>query len=94
MDLNDCSIKILVTMIIMVSFEGNHTVKADVGKGVVTIAFDDGNQNQYDYAFPLLNEYGMPATFYIITSDISDFSGDNSYMSIAEFRIFRATVAK
>ena len=76
---------LLVALIFFVSFESSFTVKA-VGSGVLTIAFDDGNQDQYDYAYPLLQQYGIHATFYVITSDISDFSGNNAYMSIAELQ--------
>ena len=81
---------LLVAAIIMISFEVNLPVKADVGKGVLSIAFDDGRQSQYDYAYPLLQQYGIHATFYIISSYISDFSGYTSYMSISELENLQA----
>ncbi len=77
---------LLVATILMIGFEGNFRVKAAVGQGIVTIAFDDGIQNLYDNAFPLLQQYGIHATFYIITSEISNFSGDNGFMSIDELQ--------
>ena len=33
----------------------------------ILITFDDGLREQYEYAFPILNELGIPAVFYINT---------------------------
>ena len=52
--------------------------------GVISITFDDSNRNTYDYAFPLLAERGMAATFYVITNLIRDYSGDSSQLSLEE----------
>ena len=69
----------LVAPIVSTSFAApNH--------GVISIAFDDGIQNLYDYAFPLMQARGIKATFYVITDKISDFSNNTSYMSIAELQ--------
>jgi peptidoglycan/xylan/chitin deacetylase (PgdA/CDA1 family) len=38
------------------------------GERVVCIVFDDGWQNQYDNAVPIMDQYGFKATFAIITS--------------------------
>ena len=36
----------------------------------VVITFDDGWENQYRYALPILRKYGLTATFYVITERI------------------------
>ncbi len=51
----------------------------DTGKPLplkaIAITFDDGRWGQYKWAFPLLKQYGMTATFFIITDWVgkSDF---------------------
>ena len=72
----------LVGIVVSVGFE----VKADVGHGVISIAFDDGNQSQYDYAFPLMRSRGIVGTFYVITADIGSSSPYGSSMTIAELQ--------
>jgi len=36
--------------------------------GMVAITIDDGRRNCYELLFPLLNEFGFPATFYVVSS--------------------------
>jgi peptidoglycan/xylan/chitin deacetylase (PgdA/CDA1 family) len=55
-------------------------------RGAISIAFDDGMQSTYDYAFPLMQTRGIKATFHVVTDWIRDFSYDNAYMSIAELQ--------
>lgn len=38
----------------------------------VVITFDDGWENQFIYAFPILKEFNVPATIYIIADAIDD----------------------
>ena len=38
----------------------------------VLITFDDGNEDQYTYAYPLLKKYNMKAVFFLITSRINN----------------------
>jgi peptidoglycan/xylan/chitin deacetylase (PgdA/CDA1 family) len=42
--------------------------KAVLPRRPVALTFDDGWQEQYDVAFPLLQRYGMRATFFVSTS--------------------------
>lgn len=61
-------------------------------QGMVTLAFDDGTQTQYNTAFPILKAAGLPATFYIITSSMTKAARigtttkdiNNSYMDASE----------
>jgi len=50
--------------------------------GMVSIAFDDSLQSQYDYALPLLKAKGMHATFYVI----SDRVGKSGYLTVSELQ--------
>lgn len=53
-----------------------YVVKAEEPHGIISIAFDDQYQNQYDYAFPLMKKYGIAGTFYICTNNL----GRSGYM--------------
>ncbi|NJP05377.1 MAG: polysaccharide deacetylase family protein, partial [Chloroflexaceae bacterium] len=43
----------------------------------IAITFDDGYEDAYSQALPILERYGFPATFYIVT----DFVGQPNYVS-------------
>lgn len=44
---------------------------APLPKNPVILTFDDGWKNQYEYAFPLLKEFGVAATFFIFTNAVN-----------------------
>lgn len=41
-------------------------------KGVVVLTFDDGNRSDAEYAWPILQELGFSATFYVTTRHIGE----------------------
>jgi peptidoglycan/xylan/chitin deacetylase (PgdA/CDA1 family) len=52
-------------------FSQTQILKWQDGKeGCVTLTYDDGSENQFRFAVPLMNERGLPATFFINTGDI------------------------
>src|SRR3569832_860135 len=44
--------------------------KASIPKRSVVITFDDGWENQYRHAFPILRRFGLTATFFVFTDPI------------------------
>jgi len=64
----------------------------ELPKKPVILTFDDGWKNQYIYAFPLLKQYGVTATFFIFTNAI----GHKNFLSweqIKELDRFGMTIA-
>lgn len=55
---------------------------SNIPKKVVCITIDDGHQNNYSNAYPVLKKYNFPANFFIITSLI----GKEEYMTWDELR--------
>ena len=58
----------------------------DTGKPLpekaIAITFDDGRYGQYKWAYPLLKQYGMIATFFITT----DWVGKNTFLTWEEIK--------
>ena len=50
--------------------------------GVVALTLDDGYRDNYTAVFPLLKQYGFPATIFVTT----DFIGNPEYCSVEELR--------
>jgi peptidoglycan/xylan/chitin deacetylase (PgdA/CDA1 family) len=67
------------------SVERSGTAGGIFSSGAVTLTFDDGWLSQYQNAFPKLKQSGVPASFYIISHQLSDF-GFPGYMSQAQVK--------
>ncbi len=52
----------------------------------VILSFDDGWQNQYLYAFPLLKEFNATSTFFIFTNSINS----KNFLTLAEIKEIEA----
>jgi peptidoglycan/xylan/chitin deacetylase (PgdA/CDA1 family) len=55
------------------------------GAGMVSLVFDDGLSSVYQYAYPVLAKYGLPATVGIIANRVE--SGDPDFMTEAQIRV-------
>ncbi len=51
--------------------------KERIPHNTVVITFDDGNRNNYTSAFPVLKEYGLPATIFLV----SDWIGKDNFLT-------------
>lgn len=71
-----------ITLACMATFPAS-AARATTPSMVVSLTFDDGLQNQYTTALPILQQYGMSATFYIITGFTGVISG---YMTQAQLQ--------
>lgn len=55
------------------------TGKRDLPEKPVILTFDDGYRDNYENAFPILQEHGLSGTFFIVTQPIDD--GNAVYMN-------------
>jgi peptidoglycan/xylan/chitin deacetylase (PgdA/CDA1 family) len=61
-------------------------IKAEVPHGVISIAFDDNYDNQFQNAFPLLQNYGIVGTFYVVTDHV----GLPGYMTYSQLQTLQS----
>ena len=61
-----------------------HPSPSPITHGVISVVFDDGNQNVFDNAVPILEAHNAKSTFYVITDFIRDVSHDDTYMNVSE----------
>ena len=63
-------------IIVYSCFAGGQVGKTEITKwqggknGAVSLTYDDGSINQFRVAVPIMDNFGLPATFFIITGDI------------------------
>jgi peptidoglycan/xylan/chitin deacetylase (PgdA/CDA1 family) len=53
-------------------------------RGCISVAFDDGFENTYLYAYPILHSKGIPASFYVITGWVNTENTYGKYMTVSE----------
>jgi peptidoglycan/xylan/chitin deacetylase (PgdA/CDA1 family) len=75
---------------VLLRFRAYVGASTGVTNGMVSITFDDGLKNQFDYAFPLMKARQIKGTFYVTTDKIRDFSHASSFMSISELQNLQA----
>lgn len=61
--------------------------KEPIPPKTVAITFDDGFENNYTHAYPILKKYGLPATFFVIVDKI----GEPGYMSWDQIKEMQAS---
>jgi peptidoglycan/xylan/chitin deacetylase (PgdA/CDA1 family) len=69
--------KCVFIFILLVAFSTVHAQETTVTRwqddkpAAISLTFDDGSRNQFTVAMPMLDKLKIPATFYIITGDVS-----------------------
>ena len=66
--------------------------RANLPARPVVITFDDGWENQYRHAFPVLRKLGMPATFFVFTSVIDHDPRNMTWTELREMQAAGMTI--
>jgi peptidoglycan/xylan/chitin deacetylase (PgdA/CDA1 family) len=77
---------IIIMVGAIISASSCYMAKAEVPHGIISIAFDDNYQNQYDYARPLLQNYSIVGTFYVVTDHV----GLPGYMNYSQLQTLQS----
>jgi len=59
-------------------------VPSQFTRGIVSVSIDDGYENDFTNALPILQQYGITATHYIITSEQTNQADMPNYMTVAQ----------
>ncbi len=62
------------------------------GPGMVTLVFDDGLSSVYQYAYPVLSQYGLVATTAVIADRVD--SGDPDFMDEKQLKELQTAAGK
>lgn len=69
---------------------GFQTKQAVYPNGVISFSFDDGRASQYSVAKPIMDKYLYVGNAHPTWSDLRDFSGSSSYMTLAQLELMHA----
>ncbi len=62
-------------------------------KSAISLTYDDGIINQFTVARPIMNELGLPATFYIITGKVEG-SGEGKFIGRSPELVIKETITE
>jgi peptidoglycan/xylan/chitin deacetylase (PgdA/CDA1 family) len=74
---------LLLAFLLAITFSGCSAAKEGFNRGLVSVTFDDGWASQHVNGLPVLEKYGIPATWYIVSGYV-----DNApdYMTQSQIR--------
>lgn len=80
--INSLQVRFKATASGAVAYVGGIGLVERPASGVVSIAFDDGKDDQFTTALPVLSKYGLPATTYVICDRIDQ----PSFLSLSQLQ--------
>lgn len=69
----------------IVAYWGGLWAVAEPPRGILSFTFDDGYDEHFEYAAPLLSRYGFPATAYVMPDQV----GTRGYMNLGQLHSLR-----
>src|SRR5215471_4400393 len=61
--------------------------------GAVSLTYDDGSLNQFRVAVPIMDSFGLPATFFIITGNITGSQYQGTFVGRSTTSIIQETAS-